>query len=217
MKLSNGYSPLVLLAGLTFVPGCGLSEYQAKYEKQQERMNYVDQENQYLNGPLNGPVAKDSKSPSVNIFLRVPVGISRNYDEVPEGILHRYPKVSSKVSPEPNQKVSDIDSFYFAVESNKDWNDFKKRALEPFKGVDSQNVSKVSMETPGRPAREFWTISFTHGEDPSWSYQFYFFKDDPYRVAIGFRGSDKVMSFETAKKAMEFSVKTLAVGKGAGR
>jgi hypothetical protein len=217
MKSSNGYSRLLVLAGLAFVPGCGLSEYQAKYEKQQERMNYVDQENQYLNGPLNVPVAKESKNPVANVFLRIPVGISRNYDETPEGILYRYPKISSKFSPEPGQKSSEIDSVYLAVESNKDWNDFKKRALEPFKGIESQNVRTVNLEALGRPARTFQTLSFTYGDDSSWSYQFYFFKEDPYRVAIGFRGSEKVMSSETAKQAMEFCVKTLAVGKAAGK
>lgn len=217
MISSNGYSCLFIVAGLAFVSGCGLSEYEAKYEKQQERMNYIDQENQYLNGPLNVPVLKDSKGPNLDVFLRVPLGISRNYDETAEGILHRYPKTSSKLTPEPNQKLSEIDSAYFAVVINKDWNDFKKQALFSFQNVDPQNVRTVNLEVPGRPARVFQTISFTHGDDPSWSYQFYFFKDDSYRVAIGFRGSEKVMASENAKQAMEFSVKTLAVGKAASR
>src|SRR5260370_32361289 len=93
MKSSNGYSRLFFLGGLAFVSGCGLSEYEAQYEKQQERMNYVDQENQYLNGPLNLPVPKDSKNPGLNVFIRLPIGISRNHEEKPEGTLYRYPKI----------------------------------------------------------------------------------------------------------------------------
>ncbi len=217
MKPSIGYRRLLLMAGLAFVSGCGLSQYQAKYEKQQERMNYFDQENLFLGAPLKLPDLKESNSPYPNVFLRPPLGISTTPEEKPEGILYRYPKISSKLSPEPNQKVSEIESVSLAVETGNDWNDFKKRALSPFKDVDAQNLRRVKLEVPGRPPRDFYTVSFTHGSDPSWSYQFYFFKDDVYRVAIGFRATEKTLASENAKQAMEFSVKTLAVGRAAAR
>ena len=118
---------------------------------------------------------------------------------------------------ESGAKPSDIDSVFFAVETDKDWNDFKKRVLEPFKGVEGQNPRTIDLEVPGRQPKTFQTISFTYGDDPSWSYQFYFYKDDVYRVAIGFRGTDKVMASDTAKQAMEYSVKTLVVGRAASR
>jgi hypothetical protein len=109
--------------------------------------------------------------------------------------------------------MTEIESAYFAVEMNKDWNDFKNRALGPFKDVDPRNVRMVNLEVPGRPPRAFQTISFTDGTDPTWSYQFYFFHDDVCRVAIGFRGTEKALASEPAKQAMDFSVKSLAVGK----
>jgi hypothetical protein len=202
------------VAGLAFVSGCGLSEYQAKYGEQQKRF---DQEYQYLGSPLKLPESKDSNSPNLSVFILPPLGISSTPEDKPEGILYRYPKISSKLSPEPDQKVSEIESVYLAVETGKDWNEFKKRALKPFNVIDAQNARKVTLEVPGRPSRGFETISFTHGSDPSWSYQFYFFKDDVYRVTIGFRGTDKALASETSKQAMEFSVRTLAVGRSANR
>jgi hypothetical protein len=217
MKTPNGDLRFILSAGLLGALGCGLSEYQQKYEKQQERMNYLDQENQYLGSALTVPTPKESKSASPKVFLRLPIGISPNHDEKPEGILYRYPKSSSKASAESGAKASDIDSVFLAVETDKDWNDFKKRALEPFKGVEAPNMRGVNLEVPGRPPKSFQTISFTYGDDPSWSYQFYFYKDDVYRVAIGFRGTDKVMASDAAKQAMEYSLKTLVVGKAASR
>jgi len=220
MKPSNGYT-LGMLAILTATValglGCGLSEYEAKYEKQQERMNYLDQENQYLGGPIKLPLPKESKDPMPDIQLRLPVGISTNYEEKPEGILYHYPRASSKVSKDSNQKMTEIEGVLFAVEMNKDWNEFKRRALGPFKDVDPRNVRTVNLEVPGRPPRSFQTISFTDGVEPTWSYQFYFFHDDVYQVAIGFRGTEKALASETAKQAMEFSVKSLAVGKAVGR
>jgi len=70
----------------------------------------------------------------------------------------------------------------------------------------------VTLEIPSRRTRTFETMSFTYGSDPTWSYRFYFYRDDPYRVAIGFRGSEAALASDTAKQAMEHSVKTLAVG-----
>ncbi len=217
MKISNGELGFFLTAALFGAWGCGLSEYQQKYEKQQERMNYLDQENQYLGSSLNVPAPKESKNVPPKVFLRLPIGISPNYDEKPEGILYRYPKSGSKIAADSNVKPSEIDSAFFAVETDKDWNEFKKRALEPFQGVDLQNVRTVNLEVPGRSPKTFQTITFRYGDDATWTYQFYFFKDDVYRMAIGFRGTDKVMASDNAKQAMEYSLKTLAVGKAASR
>jgi hypothetical protein len=217
MKISNGEVRFFLAAGLLGAVGCGLSEYQQKYEKQQERMNYLDQENQYLGSPLSVPAPKETKNIPPKVFLRLPLGISLNYDEKHEGILYRYPKSGSKISADSNVKPSEIESVFFAVETDKDWNDFKKQALEPFKSVDLQNVRMVNLEVPGRPPKTFQTITFRYDDDPTWTYQFYFYKEDVYRVAIGFRGADKVMASDNAKQAMEYSVKTLAVGKAASR
>ena len=210
MKPFNGYRCVLLAAGIAFAPGCGLSEYQSKYEKQQERMNYQDQENLYLGRPLVLSAKKESNGPQVSV--RLPLGISAKPDEEPVGILYRYPKSSAKSLQGANVKVSDIESALVAVETTGNWKEFKKRVLEPFKGADPESPRAVSLEIPGRPARTFETIAFTDGADPTWAYRLYFFHDQTCRAAIGFRGSESALASETARQAMEFSVKTLAVG-----
>ena len=210
MKAFNGYQRVLFAAGIAFGSGCGLSEYQSKYEKQQERMNYLDQENLYLGRPQVLPAKKESNGPPVSV--RLPLGISTKPDEEPVGILYRYPKSSAKSLQGTNVKVSEIESAFVAVETTGNWKEFKKRALEPFKGADPENARTVSLEIPGRPARTFETIAFTDGADPTWAYRFYFFHDQTCHAAIGFRGSESALASETARHGMEFSVKTLAVG-----
>jgi hypothetical protein len=214
MKRSDGYRCFLLAGGIVFAVGCGLSEYQSKYEKQQERMNYLDQENLYLGQPRVLSTMKESSAPRVSI--RFPLGISVKPDEETVGILYHYAKSSAKSPQNANVKVSDIESVFVAVETSKDWKEFKKRALEPFKGVDPESSRTVSLGIPGRPPRSFETMAFTDGADPSWAYRFYFFRDDNSRVALGFRGSESALASETARQAMEFSVKTLAVDKTPG-
>src|SRR5438445_1033445 len=147
MKPFNGYQRVLFAAGIAFAPGCGLSEYQSKYEKQQERMNYLDQENLYLGRPLVLPVKKESNGPRVSV--RLPLGISTKPDEEPVGILYRYPKSSAKSLQGANVKVSDIESALVAVETTGNWKEFKKRTLEPFKGADPESTRAVSLEIPG--------------------------------------------------------------------
>src|SRR5438128_6562021 len=169
MKRIDGYRCLLLAAGLAFGSGCGLSEYESKYEKQQERMNYLDDENRYLGRPVELVAKKGSTGPIIR--LRLPRGISTNHDEEPLGVLYRYPKISSKIPPGDDAKISDLDSAYVAFETAKDWNQFKKKALEPFKSANPQASRLINLEIPGRPARTFEMISFTDGSDPTWAYR----------------------------------------------
>jgi len=209
MTLCNGYRRVLLWTGVAFTLGCGLSEYQSKYEKQQERMNYLDQENLYLVRPQIIPPKKETNEP--HISLRLPVGISTKPDEEPMGILHRYPKSAAKPPRDTNLKFSEIESVLVAVERSKNWKEFKKRVLEPFNGVEPENTRPVSLEIPGRPPRTFEKIAFTEGMDPTWTYQFYFFQDPIYHVAIGFRGSESGLASDTARQALEFCIKSLVL------
>jgi hypothetical protein len=209
MKSSNGYWHLFLAVGMVFGCGCGLSEYQSKYEKQQERMNYLDQQELHLGRAITLPDKKDSNEPRISV--RLPLGISTNHEEEPVGILYHYPKSSSKALQGANAKISEIESVFLTVETTKNWKEFKKRALEPFKGADPQSVHSVSLEILGRPPRSFEYVAFTEGMEPTWAYRFYFFQDKGCGVAIGFRGSESALTSEAARQAMEFSVKTLTV------
>jgi hypothetical protein len=210
MKPSNGCWCFLFGGGIALAAGCGLSEYESKYAKQQERVNYLDEQNRYVGRPIEPPGKKDSPGPTVR--LRLPLGISTNFEEETQEILYHYPKAFSKAPQDPKLIVSEIESAYVAVDTTKDWNEFKKRVLNPFEGVDPQIARPVTFVIPGRPARTFEMMSFTYGSDPTWSYRFYFYREDPYRVAIGFRGSEAALASDTAKQAMEYSVKTLMVG-----
>jgi hypothetical protein len=213
MKPSVGYRRLLVASGIVLAWGCGLSEYQAKYEKQQERMNYLDQENLYLS---KDPIEKkDSNNAAVKLYVRLPLGISTIAEEKLLGILNRYHNNFAKAPKESDAKYSEIEGVYLVAEINKDWNDFLRKSMEPFKNIDPLKAGRVELAVPGQQAREFRTLSFTDATDPVWSYQFYFYREKENCVALGFRGSEKAMNSETAKKAMEFSVKSLAVGKAA--
>jgi hypothetical protein len=215
MKPLFGYRRPLLATGLALVLGCGLSEYQSKYEKQQERINYLDQENQYLGRGPEPLEKKDSSDPASMVSLRFPVGISSRAEEKPQGTLYRYPSKFAKPPKDSDLKYSEIEGVYLAVDNSKDWIGFLKKTMEPFKGVDPLKTGKVDLEAPGRQARSFQTVSFTEGTDPIWSYQFFFCREKEFGVVVGFRGLEKAMTTETAKKAMELSIKSLTFGKGA--
>jgi hypothetical protein len=209
MKPREVYQRILVAGGIILAAGCGLSEYQNKYEKQQDRMNYLDQENQFLGPPVALPAKKDSNDPRVSV--RLPWGMKSKPDDETLGILHRYAKSAAKPPQGADVKVNEIESAFAVVAATKKWKDFKAEVLEPFKNVDAQSARTVSLEIPGRPPRTFETLAFTEGTDPAWEYRFYFFKGENSYVAIGFRGSEKALASETTRQAMEFSVKTLAV------
>src|SRR6516165_3977474 len=131
MKRADGY--WCLLFAIAFGSGCGLSEYESRYEKQQERMNYLDEENRCLGKLIQLPAKKDSTGSGIR--LRLPLGISTNHDEETVGILYHYPKSSSKPPKGADGRFSEIESAYVAFQRTNDWNQFKKQALEPFKSA----------------------------------------------------------------------------------
>jgi hypothetical protein len=131
------------------------------------------------------------------------------------GILSHYGKLgSSKTSKGTSAKVSGIQDVYLAVTINKNWPDFMNEVLTPFKGSEGKSGRRVSLSAPGREPIAFETLSFTEVADPATSYQFYFFRDEIYRLAIVYRGPQSAMNSELTKDAIEFSLRSLAVGNG---
>jgi hypothetical protein len=70
-----GAVALLALAG-----GCGAGEYEGQMRKTQERVQYFDEENKQLGGPLTMPNELNRETntwvPMANVFLRAPRGIS---------------------------------------------------------------------------------------------------------------------------------------------
>jgi hypothetical protein len=203
-----------LVAVLLFALGCGLSEYQEKFARQQERVNYWDRENEYLGKPIELPKKKEGDtSPGMLIFFRPPLGVLATPDEKPVGVLFHYAKAGSAKSAKGSAaKVSGIQDVYVARSINTDWSAFKAEVLASIKGAEGTATRIVTFSPPGREPITFETLSFTAGADPVMNYQFYFFRNETYRVAIGFQGPAKVMSSDVSKEAIELSLKSLAVG-----
>jgi hypothetical protein len=198
------------LSYVLFAFGCGLADYQEKFARRQERVNYMDQENEYLGKPIQLPRKKEGDSnPSVSVFFRPPLGISTSPDDKPVGVLSHYHKVgSSKTS---SAKADGIQDLYLAVAINRSWPDFKNDVLASFKSSEGK-AGNETLSAPGREPLTFETFSFTEGAEPMLSYRFYFFRDEIYRVAIGFAGPQSAMSSESTQQAIKFSLGSLVVG-----
>jgi hypothetical protein len=208
---------ICLVAILLFALGCGLSEYQEKFARQQERVNYLDRENEYLGKPIELPKKKEGdSSPSLSVFFRPPFGIATSPDENSLGVLSHYGKAgSTKSSKGSAGKLSGIQHVYLLVRINMDWSVFKNEVLASFKDSEGKTTKIITLSPPGREAITLETLAFTAGADPAMNYQFYFFRNEIYRVAIVFQGPEKTMSSEVSKEAIEVSLKSLAVGDAA--
>jgi hypothetical protein len=207
-----------MVAILLFAAGCGLSDYQEKLARQQERVNSWSRENQYLGKPLELPKKKEGETnPDLLVFLRPPLGIRTSPDEQPTGVLFHYGRTASgKSSKTASDKLSGVQDVYLAVTINKDWTEFKKQVMSSIKGAEGRGTQiKTLTAAPDREPMTYETFSFIEAGDPPMGYQFYFFHDEIYRVAIVFRGPEGAMKSEPTKEAIDFSLKSLAVGETA--
>jgi hypothetical protein len=206
-----------LVAILLFALGCGLSEYQEKFARQQERVNYLDRENEYLGKPIELPKKKEGDTgPRLAVFFRPPLGILTSPDEQPTGVLFHYGRApSAKSAKGSSGKLSGVQDVYLSVTINKDWSDFKKEVFASIKGSEGKTTQIKTLTAPGRQPMTFETVSFTEGSDPAMNYQFYFFRNEIYRVALVFQGPEKVMNSEMTRESIELSLKSLAVGDAA--
>src|SRR6266446_5945646 len=86
--------------GLTaWVSGCGLSEYEANMASEQARVHRIEEENKYLDDPIEWPAKKetdkkDSEKPYVEVFFRPPRGIKRTPNQQQHGPLYVFTRTS---------------------------------------------------------------------------------------------------------------------------
>jgi len=85
----------VLLLG---AGGCGLSEYEQQIDREQKRLQLIDEENSYLGEPIEAPKIKQANSttfqiPTTTIGFRPPRGIAaKPGSELRGDILYQYSK-----------------------------------------------------------------------------------------------------------------------------
>ncbi|WP_146751194.1 hypothetical protein, partial [Pseudomonas aeruginosa] len=87
----------VLLLGAN---GCGLSEYEEQIDREQKRLQLIDEENKLLGEPIEAPKIKETNSTvfqisATTLFFRPPRGIGAKPGPAPRGeLLHPYAALS---------------------------------------------------------------------------------------------------------------------------
>jgi hypothetical protein len=233
---------LVLVAALPFVAGCGLDAYEAQMEKQQKRLEYIDELNKYLGAKVEipqpkGPIADSKKGPTTlkgptpapDLFLRLPKGLDNNGKATPLG-PHYYTFAGSAgarpVAPQPmvrGQPVArsaptlvDVGFRDAFVIFNTDTRNKFKDLLKNFGDIDFA-VPKNTILTKNNPL---------HGPEVklnSWKFKdaqnliifvFVYQPNDTQGVAIVYRiPADKYEKDENVvASALDYSLRTLALG-----
>ncbi len=185
------------MLGLLLAAGCGLSEYESKMAGEQERLRYVDEENKYLEGPLDLPEKeegeKDAKTvPASEVFVRPPKGIALKPDKLRVGVVYRYRATVN------NPAFSDV---YLAVTKEPSAT-FQQDVLRSLNGSGAAKSSKEIKRLGREPHR------FEMYRDPLTGLNFFFYRLDAYQVALVYRISDA----PNTAQALEYSLASLAVG-----
>ena len=144
---------LLLLA----VPACGLSDYEAKMRDAQERKDRFDEEEKYLDVPVQIPTQKnkdDRDEPVANVFFRPPKGIEPKPQAQPRNSLNlwRYARVS---------RNSDFFWFEMAFASDED-KDFANTVANTYTTADQATRGTREIVTPEQKTTmsfDFWEFS----------------------------------------------------------
>jgi hypothetical protein len=187
-----------------FIAGCGVSHYQAKMLEEQERIRRFDEENKLLDAPLQLPSKKkDDKGPARPVvFIRPPKGISSTAEaHEKSSILYRY-RVGSK----SNLPFLDVIIGAEALEPDKFWGDLLKGFPGAQRG-DSRRVEKTNVGGDKLLLEELQHEDF-------WIYVYPAAKP---QAAVVFHLDPAKREDPSARKLMDLSLGTLAVGQEASR
>jgi hypothetical protein len=181
----------LLAAACLLGSGCGLDYYEQQMVAEQNRLKYLDEENQNLEGsPLKLPEQKVDDKEAVHgkdFFFRPPRGISTTPDAKPIGILYRYP------STDPNGNVQDM----FVAVVKKDATDkFRNEVLQTIQSLGLRAAGQVKTREvgvqAGHPLRyDYYELQGAPNQ-PAGSVYFYHEVvqgEGAYQVAIVFRGT----------------------------
>jgi hypothetical protein len=211
---------------LTMITGCGLADYEAKMDAAQKRLEYLDKESVYLGDPIEPPPvirpATEEGAPKpkpIDLFFRPPRGIATKYEAMPVGsILYRYlrdPLSSQRIAPrtagQPIKSPPEFQEVLVAMSADRSRDEFWNDILNAFGGVDAKNMTREIKQPLGRQPLTFDKLPFNVSPPPT-SYFVFVYEAQNVHVAIIFSvKQDKAADAEVAN-AMDFSLKSLAVG-----
>jgi hypothetical protein len=216
----------IAVAGL-LAGGCSLSEYEQKMLTQQQRVEYIDKENHYVGDPIAPPPKRagmmaemtdkggdhqaTAPGSDFDVFLRLPLGLSTKYEDIPEaGFLYRYKTVGSPFS-----------EVLIATTTAQIRDDFWKDIIEHWGTYDPSTIRKESKDRLGRTL-EFETWGITEGRENAQTTYYVYVYQAPVAekmgiIAIIFAIPQSQANNSDALTAMDLSLRTLVIGPEAGQ
>src|SRR5262249_4221645 len=154
-----------------------LAAYQARMEMQQERIEYMEEENRHLeNLSLQMPPTKNDKTvviPSNHFYCRPPKGINTTPSEQMMGdALHVFPAKSSKCR---------IREMMVAIVKSNPSNKFTEEVLGAL-GITSPTKRPRDIRPPGRPGLRLEL--YEEANEDQETYVYLYRQDAPYEVAV---------------------------------
>jgi hypothetical protein len=210
-------SGFLLTASLLLLEsGCGLDHYEQQMEREQQRLQYLDDQNQNLEAnPLKWPEKKGEDKEAVgdkDFFFRPPKGISTTPEPMPMGMFYRYS------STDPTGNLQDLLVAFalsregtekFRNEVLRNLESFGLRAAGPIKSREAglpigQPIRYDFYELQGPPNQAGGSVYFYH--EPASG-------DAEYQVALVFRGTPSSPGgIPNDSAVMELTLGSLRVG-----
>jgi hypothetical protein len=234
-------APVVAVALLACVSGCGLDVYERKLQAEQKRIHDFDEADQLLGNPVDFPLRLPTGPVPVNfprndnLFFRAPVVIAQKPDGIPvDDFLCRYarapvaaggpavkssaprnlprPALSGRLTPELERETGFREMFIALSTSGKSA-EFTKRVLA------SCNITakprRQTVERFGLPAITYDVWSFTESDKPSSLYYLYVAHDGRATVALVYHVGKEKAANQALKNALLYSLQSLVLGDGA--
>lgn len=146
----------LLLCCLSLVAGCGVAEYEARLKAAQERIKRREDESKLLGPGITVPQVKNmdgTSYPAVNMFLRLPKGLSTSPAAGPRlGLLHVYaPTQAGAAAP-----FAEVLIAYAKAGDAK----FVEDVMKAFTASNTPTRTEFVAKPVGRPETRFTRTSF---------------------------------------------------------
>jgi hypothetical protein len=208
--------------------GCGLAEYENELDREQKRLEVIDEENKLLGEPIEAPKSKEANlnvpgGGSTPIFFRPPRGITATLQGNPRAdILYQYAPLNRPGAFQRRRGPVDDTPFlnvFVAITPAKDFTQFATQVQQAFAGATASEASQVTREPPGRAPMVFQTRSFTEpaadAKKSASVYRVYFYTGQEYHVALVYHLPQEKAAAADVNKTIEYSLQSLAVGSDA--
>jgi hypothetical protein len=192
------------LLAAALLGGCGLPEYEARMQQEQERLDRFDEENKALDAPLDPPKRQAGKDTVQDpVFFRPPKGIAATPKEPALGPLSRYLRNSQ------NCPFSEV-HLATAPADQKDFASSVVKAASAQLGGDA-SPRRVSKNPYRRDPLQFEVYDNAPG-----GYALYLCQRNGVQVAVGFQ-ADRGRALSSLAKQIDLSLESLAAGPEANR